>query len=501
MDWIHPLAQGWDAALTAHNLAFALAGCLFGTLIGILPGLGAAAAIAMLLPWVHALDATAALTLLAGVFFGVQRGAATRAILGPAPGTLTSAVTSIEGHPMARQGRAAVALTAAALGSGFAACVGLAFIAAVAPLLSALALGLEPADHVALMVLALVGAAVTAAGTRLKALAMVVLGLLLSLVGTDASSGAQRFSLGVPDLSGGIGFVVLAVGLFALSDVIHRLAQPGERSEVVAGEIGGLWPERKDAREAGPAVRRGAVIGSLRGLLPGASALGASRASYALEKRLAGEFGRFGKGDIRGVAGPEAAHSAAAQTSFLPVLVLGIPLNAVMAMVMGAMLIKGVQPVPPLIATHPQLWWALIVSMGLSQVMLVMINVPLLGLWIRLLKLPDRHVFAAITLLCCVGVYALRGSAFDVCLMSFFAAAGYFLRQLRCDLVPLLLGFVLGPRMEAQLHDALALSHGQWGTFVSEPLSAALLAAAALLLVWGLLPSSGRRLAFLHDAD
>ena len=502
MDGINSLALGLGVALTAHNLACAFAGCLLGTLSGVLPGLGAAAAIAMLLPWVHALDATAVLIVLAGVFCGVQHGGGIRAILGQVPGTSPSAVAALEGHPMARQGRAGAALAVAALGSWFAGCVGTAVIAGVAPLLSSLALGFAPADRFALVVLALTGAVVMASGSRLKSLAMTVLGLLLSMVGADALSGTQRLGLGVPELSGGISFVVIAVGLFALSDVIDQLAHPAGQHEAITRDVNGLWPGRKDAQEAAPAVLRGTALGALRGLLPGVAALRASWASYAMEKRLAGARGRFGKGDIRGVAGPESARSAGAQSSFIALLALGIPLNAVMALVMGALLIKGIQPGPQLIGSQPSLWWGLIASMGIAQTMLLMLNVPLIGVWIRLLTVPYRHVFAAVTLLCCIGVYALRGSAFDVGLMAGFAAAGYVLRQLGCDLVPLLLGFVLGPSMEGQLRGALALSQGDWGTFVSHPLSAGLLAAAALLLVAVLLPSTSReRDTAFHDAD
>lgn len=502
MDGMNSLATGLGVAFTAQNLACAFAGCLLGILSGVLPGLGAAAAIAMLLPWVHALDATPTLIVLAGVFCGVQHGGGIRAILGHVPGTSPSAVAALEGHPMALQGRAGAALAVAALGSWFAGCLGTAFIASVAPLLSTLALGFGPAEQFALMVLALIGAVVVASGSRLKSLAMAVLGLLLSMVGADALSGAQRLGFGVPELSGGISFVVLAVGLFALSDVIDQLAHPAGQHEAITRDVSGLWLSRKDAHEAGPAVLRGTALGLLMGLLPGVAALRASWASYAMEKRLAGARGRFGKGDLRGVAGPESARCAGAQTSFIALLALGIPLNAVMALLMGALLIKGAQPGPQLIGGQPLLWWGLIASMGIGQLMLLVLNVPLIGVWSRLLSLPYRHVFVPVTLLCCIGVYALRGSAFDVGLMAGFAAAGYALRQLGCDLVPLLLGFVLGPQMEGQLHGALALSQGEWSTFVSHPLSAGLLAAAALLLVAVFLPSTSReRRAAFHDAD
>ncbi len=500
MDWIDSLGSGLSVALTAQNLACAFAGCLLGTLTGVLPGLGAAAAIAMLLPWVHALDATAALILLAGVFCGVQHGGATRAIAAQASGLSLSAVTAIEGRPLALQGRAGVALAVAALGSWFAGCAGAAILAGVAPLLASLALGFAPADRFALMVLALISSVVLASGSQLKSLAMTVLGLLLSMVGADALSGTQRFSLGVPELDGGISFVVLAVGLFVLSDIVDQLARPAAPPETIIRDVNGLWPGRKDAQETGPAVLRGSALGALMGLLPGGGEWRAAAASYSMEKRLAGALGRFGKGDLRGVAGPESARSAAARTSFIPVLALGLPLNAVTALLMGAMLIKGVLPGPQLIASQPLLWWGLVASMGMAPLMLLMINVPLIGVWSRLLALPYRHVFAAVTLLCCVGVYALRGSAFDVYAMALVAAAGYVLRKLGCDLVPLLLGFVLGPRMEVELHGAL--SQGDWGTFVSHPISAGLLAAAALLLVAVFLPSTSReRRAVFHDVD
>jgi TctA family transporter len=502
MDWIHPLTLGLGVALTPQNLACAVAGGVLGLLIGVLPGLGVAAAIAMLLPSVHGLEATPALILLAGVYAGARYGGASAAILGHVPGPSSLAATAIEGHSMARQGRAGVALTVATLSSLFAAGVGTALIAGVAPLLSALALAFEPADAFALMTLGLIGAAVMAPGSLLKALAMAVLGLLLSQVGPDPSPGTQRFSLDLPGLSDGIGLAVLAIGLIGLGDIIRHLGQPAALREAVTDSVHARWPSRQDAQECGPAVLRGTALGALMGLLPGAGAWRASSASGSMEKKIAGARGRFGKGDVRGVAGPESAHSAGAQTSFIAVLALGLPLNAVMALMAGALLIQGLPPGPQLIASHPQLLWGLLGSMWVGQLVLAVVNLSLTGWWLRLLAVPYRHVFPVLTLLCCIGVYTLRGSSFDLYLVAFVAACGYAFHKLGCETAPLLLGFVLGPRMEDQLRGALRMSDGDWSLFLARPLSAALLVAAAGLLLAGLLPATRReRGAAFHDAD
>jgi len=501
MDWMNNLAMGFGVAFTVQNLAYAFAGCVLGTLIGVLPGLGPVATIAMLLPSIYSLDAAPALIMLAGIYYGAQYGGSTTAILINVPGESSSVVTAIEGYSMARTGRAGAALATAALGSFFAGCVGTAIIAGFAPLLSGVALQFGPAEYCSLMALGLVGAVVLASGSLLKALAMIVLGLLLSQVGTDLFTGTERFSLGMPEMSDGIGFVVIAMGIFGFGEIIGNLGQRAMSREVFTSKVQGLWPTREDFKAAWPAVLRGTGLGSLLGLLPGGGALLASFASYSIEKKLAGPQGRFGKGDIRGVAGPEAANNAGAQTSFIPMLTLGIPPNAVMALMVGAMTIKGIQPGPQVMTSNPELFWGLIVSMWIGNVMLVILNLPLIGIWIRLLTVPYRYLFPAITLFCCIGVYSLNNSPFDVLLTALFAAVGYAFIKLGCEPAPLLLGFILGPMLEENLRRALLLSRGDWTTFVTRPLSAGLLLVAALLLVVVLLPaiSREREAAFQDD--
>jgi TctA family transporter len=379
--------------------------------------------------------------------------------------------------------------------------VGTLILAAFAGPLTELAFKFGPAEYFSLMILGLIGAVVLASGSLLKALAMIVLGLLLSQVGTDLFTGTERFSLGMPEMSDGIGFVVIAMGIFGFGEIIGNLGQRAMSREVFTSKVQGLWPTREDFKAAWPAVLRGTGLGSLLGLLPGGGALLASFASYSIEKKLAGPQGRFGKGDIRGVAGPEAANNAGAQTSFIPMLTLGIPPNAVMALMVGAMTIKGIQPGPQVMTSNPELFWGLIVSMWIGNVMLVILNLPLIGIWIRLLTVPYRYLFPAITLFCCIGVYSLNNSPFDVLLTALFAAVGYAFIKLGCEPAPLLLGFILGPMLEENLRRALLLSRGDWTTFVTRPLSAGLLLVAALLLVVVLLPaiSREREAAFQDD--
>ena len=502
MDLLHNLGIGFGVAFTLQNLLYAFFGAMLGTLIGVLPGIGPVATIAMLLPSTYALDATPALIMLAGIYYGAQYGGSTTAILINVPGESSSVVTAIDGYQMARQGRAGAALATAALGSFFAGCVGTVIIAAFAPPLTELAFKFGPAEYFSLMVLGLIGAVVLASGSLLKAIAMIILGLLLAQVNTDVISGTARYSFDVPELTDGIGFVVIAMGVFGFGEIISNLGRPAEHREVFTKEVKGLWPNRRDFLEAWPSVLRGTALGSILGVLPGGGALLASFASYTVEKKVTRNPRiPFGKGAIQGVAGPESANNAGAQTSFIPMLTLGIPPNAVMALMVGAMTIKGIQPGPQVMTSNPQLFWGLIASMWVGNLMLVILNLPLIGMWIKLLTVPYRFLFPAITLFCCIGVYTLNNSTFDVYMTALFALIGYLFYKLGVEPAPLLLGFVLGPMMEENLRRALLLSRGDWTTFVTRPLSSGLLIAAALLIVIVSLPSISKRreVAFAED--
>ena len=483
MDMIDNIWLGLQTAMTLQNLAYAFLGCLLGTLIGVLPGLGSVTTIAMLLPSIYALDATPALVMLAGIYYGSQYGGSTTAILINVPGESASVVTAIDGYKMARNGRAGPALAAAGLGSFFAGSVATLVIAAFAPPLTELAFKFGPAEYFSLMVLGLIGAVVLASGSLVKAVAMILLGLLLGQINTDVISGVPRYSFDIPELTDGINIVALAMGLFGFGEIIANLGRPAEHREVFTKDVKGLWPTREDFRAAAPAVLRGTALGSVLGVLPGGGSLLSSFAAYTLEKKVARDASQFGKGDIRGVAGPESANNAGAQTSFIPMLTLGIPPNAVMALMVGAMTIKGIQPGPQVMTSNPELFWGLIASMWIGNLMLVILNLPLIGLWIKLLTVPYRFLFPAIAVFCCIGAYSVNNNNFDVFMVALFSAAGYVFYRLRCEPAPLLLGFILGPMMEENLRRALLLSRGDWSTFAERPLSAGLLIAAAVLLV------------------
>ncbi|HEX5684119.1 MAG TPA: tripartite tricarboxylate transporter permease [Ideonella sp.] len=504
MDLIHNLGLGFQTAFTLTNILYAFGGALLGTLIGVLPGLGPVATIAMLLPSIYALDATPALIMLAGIYYGAQYGGSTTAILINVPGESSSVVTAIDGYQMARKGRAGAALAAAGLGSFFAGCVGTVIIAAFAPPLTELAFQFGPAEYFSLMTLGLIGAVVLGSGSLVKAIAMILLGLLLGQINTDVISGVPRYSFDIAELTDGIAFVTIAMGVFGFGEIIANLGRPAEHREVFTKHVTGLWPTRQDFKDAFPAVLRGTTLGSMLGVLPGGGALLASFAAYTVEKKMKGRPGEvaFGKGNIRGVAGPEAANNAGAQTSFIPMLTLGIPPNAVMALMVGAMTIKGIQPGPQVMTSNPELFWGLIASMWIGNLILVVLNLPLIGIWIKLLTVPYRHLFPAILVFCCIGLYTLNNNNFDVYVAAGFGLVGYLFYKLGCEPAPLLLGFILGPMMEENLRRALLLSRGDWSAFVTRPLSAGLLLAALAMIVVVMLPSikSKREEAF-QDAD
>ncbi|MGA0611769.1 tripartite tricarboxylate transporter permease [Caldimonas sp. KR1-144] len=501
MELLNNLALGFQTAFTAINLLYALFGCLLGTLIGVLPGLGPVATIAMLLPSIYSLDATPALIMLAGIYYGAQYGGSTTAILINVPGESSSVVTAIDGYQMARQGRAGAALAAAGLGSFFAGCVGTLIVAGFAPPLTELAFKFGPAEYFSLMVLGLIGAVVLASGSLIKAIAMIILGLLVGQINTDVISGVPRYSFDIPELTDGISFVAIAMGVFGFGEIIANLGRPAEHREVFTKDVKGLWPTKQDFKQAAPAVLRGTALGSILGVLPGGGALLAAFAAYTVEKKVAGSSGRFGKGDIRGVAGPESANNAGAQTSFIPMLTLGIPPNAVMALMVGAMTIKGIQPGPQVMTSNPELFWGLIASMWIGNLMLVVLNLPLIGIWIKLLTVPYRFLFPAILTFCCIGLYTLNNNNFDVYMAAGMGVIGYIFYKLHCEPAPLLLGFILGPMMEENLRRALLLSRGEWSTFVTRPLSLGLLLAAAALIVIVMLPAvkSKREEAFQEE--
>jgi putative tricarboxylic transport membrane protein len=482
VDLISHLALGFGVALTPVNLLYALIGALVGTLIGVLPGIGPVATIAMLLPTTYALQPVSALIMLAGIYYGAQYGGSTTSILLNMPGETSSAVTCLDGYQMARKGQAGAALAVAALGSFFAGCVATVFVATVAIPLSELALKFGPAEYCSLMILGLIGAVVLAHGSLLKAIAMVVLGLLLGLVGTDVNSGAARFAFGVPELIDGLGVVSVAMGLFGFAEILTNL-ETSEKRELITAKISSLWLTKQQFKEAWPAVLRGTGIGSILGLLPGGGAMLASFGAYALEKKMAKDPSRFGKGAIQGVAGPESANNAGAQTSFIPLLTLGIPENAVMALMVGAMTIHNIQPGPQVMTSNPGLFWGLVVSMWVGNLMLVVLNLPLIGIWIKLLTVPYRVLYPAILLFCAIGVYSISNASFDVAQTAVFGALGLVFFKLECEPAPLLLGFVLGPMMEENLRRAMLLSRGDPTVFFTRPISLGMLIAAAALLL------------------
>ena len=482
MDLFANLATGFSVALTATNLLYAFFGVLLGTLIGVLPGIGPVPTIAMLLPITYALPPVSALIMLAGIYYGAQYGGSTTAILVNLPGESSSVVTCIDGYQMARKGRAGTALAVAAIGSFIAGTFATLVVAAFAPPLAEVALKFGPAEYFSLMVLGLIAAVVLASGSLVKAIGMIVLGLLLGLIGTDVNSGLQRFSFGVPELSDGIGFVVIAMGLFGFAEIIVNL-EHREAREVFTSKVSGLWLKWHDFKQAFPAMVRGTLLGSGLGILPGGGALLSSFASYTLEKKLTKRPAEFGKGAIEGVAGPESANNAGAQTSFIPLLTLGIPPNAVMALMVGAMTIHSIQPGPQVMTSNPQLFWGLIASMWIGNLMLVVLNLPMIGIWVKLLQVPYRLLYPAILVFCCIGVYSLQNNVFDVLMTAVFGLLGWIFVKLECEPAPLLLGFILGPLMEENLRRALLLSRGDATVFVTRPLSATLLGIAAVLLL------------------
>jgi TctA family transporter len=500
MDLLSNLSLGFETAFTLQNLAYCFIGCVLGTLIGVLPGLGPIATIAMLLPATYALPPIAALIMLAGIYYGAQYGGSTTAILINIPGESSSVVTAIDGYQMARNGRAGVALFTAGMGSFFAGCVATLVLAAFAAPLSELAFKFGPAEYFSLMVLGLIGAVVLASGSLMKAIAMIVLGLLLGLVGTDVNSGTARYSFDIPQLTDGLGFVAVAMGLFGFAEIMLNLEQKEER-ETFLKKVTNLWPSKTDFKRMIAPILRGTLLGSILGILPGGGAALASFGAYSLEKKVSKYSAEFGKGAIEGVAAPESANNAAAQTSFIPLLTLGIPPNAVMALMVGAMTIHNIQPGPQVMTSNPALFWGLIASMWIGNLMLIILNLPMIGVWVKLLTIPYRHLYPAILVFCCIGVYSVNNTTFDIYLTAAFGIVGYLFNKLECEAPPLLLGFVLGPMMEENFRRALLLSRGDFTVFVTRPLSASLLFVALILVALVSVPAfkKTREEAFVED--
>ena len=491
MEFLANIGLGFSTALSVANVLYCFLGALLGTAIGVLPGLGPVATIAMLLPMTFGLEPVTALIMLAGIFYGAQYGSSTTAILINLPGEASSVVTALDGYRLARQGRAGTALAVAALGSFFAGTVAALIIALFAPVLAAVALSFGPHEYFSLMVLGLVASVAIASGSVEKSLAMILLGVLLGLVGQDSQTGVGRLTFGMTDLLDGVEFVAIAMGLFGLAEIVQNLENPAERNSSVA-RIGGLRLSPLEFRQMRGPVLRGTAIGSILGILPGGGATIGAFAAYMAEKRLSRTPERFGQGAIEGVAAPEAANNAGAQTSFIPLLTLGIPANATMAMMTGALILHGVTPGPNIISGEPTLFWGLIASMWVGNLMLLVLNLPLIGVWVRMLSVPYRVLFPLIVALSCIGVYTVSNSTFDVMMMVAFGALGYLFFKLQCQPTPLLLGLVLGPMLEENLRRAMLTGRGDPTVFLTRPISAGLLVLAVICLAAMILPAVRR---------
>ncbi len=493
MDLLDNLALGFSEALQWHNILFCLLGVALGTAVGVLPGIGPTATIALLIPITFGFDdPISALIMLAGVYYGAQYGGSTTAILLNLPGESSAAVTAIDGHQMARAGRAGVALAVAALGSFAAGTVATVVLAVAAPPLARAALSFGAAEYFSLVVLGLIASIALASGSTLKALAMIVLGLLLGTVGQDLYTGTPRFTFGVRELYQGLSFVAVAVGVFGIAEILRNLHDPRTRTRMVS-RVSNLWPSRAELRRIVAPVARATGLGSLLGVLPGGGHVLASYASYAVEKRISRTPGEFGHGAIEGVAGPESANNAAAQTSFIPLLTLGLPAHPVMALMVSAFIIQGITPGPDVMTDQPALFWGLIASMWIGNILLVLLNLPLIGLWVRMLSVPYSVLFPVIVVFACIGTYSLGQNPWDVLAMAVFGVLGFVLVRCGCEPAPLLLGFVLGPLLEENLRRALLISRGDPTVFLTRPISAVLLALAAAALVVAVLPAIRRK--------
>ncbi len=488
MELLANLSIGLETAFTINNLLFCLIGVFLGTAIGVLPGLGPTATIAMLLPITFGLPPVSSLIMLSGIYYGAQYGGSTTAILVNLPGESSSVVTALDGYQMARQGKAGKALATAAIGSFVAGTFATVLLALFAPPLADIALQFGAAEYFSLMVVGLVASVVLASGSLLQAFGMIVLGLLMGMAGTDVNSGLERYTFDSPFMAEGINFVILAMGMFGLGEIIKNLEEEHLRSAMVS-KVEGLLPNKNDLKRMAWPIIRGTGLGSLLGILPGGGAMLASFASYSIEKKISKTPEQFGKGAIEGVAGPESANNAGAQTSFIPLLTFGIPSNPVMALMIGAMIIQGITPGPAVMTEQPALFWGIIVSMWIGNMFLVVLNLPLIGIWVKMISVPYHFLYPMILVFCCIGVFSLGNKLFDVYLLAGFGVLGYIFSKLKCEPAPLLLGFILGPMMEEYLRRALLLSRGDFSVLVTRPISATMLAIAVIALIVVFLPS------------
>ncbi|MGV6873450.1 tripartite tricarboxylate transporter permease [Pseudochelatococcus sp. B33] len=488
MDIFSNLALGFAVAFSPANLLYCLIGVLLGTFIGVLPGVGPLVTIAVLLPLTFGLPPDGALIMLAGIYYGAAYGGSTTAILLNLPGESSSVMTCIDGYQMARKGRAGAALAIAAIGSFVAGCFGTALIAFAGPPLTAIALDFGAADYFSLMLMAVVFTAVLTQGSLSKSVATALLGILVGLAGSDVNSGVRRFTFGAYELVEGIDFAIVAMGLFAITEVVKNLELSAVQ-EVGTAKITSLMPNRREMREASLPILRGTLVGTFFGILPGAGQTVSSFAAYMVEKKVARDPSIFGKGAVAGLASPEAANNAAAQTSFIPTLSLGIPGSATMALMLGALMIQGISPGPQIMTQHPALFWGLIASMWIGNLMLVVLNLPLVGLWVSMLRLPYRWLFPAILVFCCIGVYSINYSTLDIYLIALFGIGGYIFLKLNCEVTPFILGFVLGPMIEENFRRALLLSKGDLTTFITSPISAGMLLLTLTVIVAMIFPA------------
>jgi putative tricarboxylic transport membrane protein len=492
-DLLQNLLLGFSVALTLQNLMYCFAGVFLGTLIGVLPGIGSLATMAMLLPLTFFLPPISALIMLAGIYYGSDYGGSTTAILVNLPGEGSSVVTLLDGHPMAQQGRAGPALAIASIGSFTAGCISTLLIALVGPPLASVALSFGSPEYFSLMLMALVCAAVVGSGSLLKSLAMVTAGLLIGIVGTDVSSGRSRFTFGIVELTDGVGIAVVAMGVFGLTEIIKNLGGPEMTQTILRGKIKGLMPRWEDLKISLGPILRGTSIGAIYGPLPGLGATISSFTSYMVEKKLAKDPSRFGKGAIEGVAGPESANNACAQTTFVPMLTLGIPGSASMALLLSTMIVHGITPGPQVMTSRPDLFWGLIASMWIGNGMLLMLNLPMIGIWVKLLQVPYRLLFPIIMTMMGIGIYSLNSSGTDVLLMALFGFVGYILVKLGCSFPPLILAMVLGPLMEENLRRSMQLSDGDPSVFFTRPISGGFMIATVVLLLLFIVPAFRRK--------
>lgn len=486
MEILTGFGHGLMVALQPENLLYCFLGVSLGTFIGVLPGIGSMAAIAMILPLTFYLDPTSALVMIAGVYYGAEYGGSVASILMNIPGTPSSSITCIDGYPMARQGRAGVALFASAIASFGGGMIGMVVMAVLAPVLAELALNFGPTEYFAVILLGLVAASAVSNGAPVKGVAMVVAGLMLGTVGVDITTGAERFTLGVPELRDGVSLVIVAMGLFGVGELIVSIkanASGAHRNEI---DYRQFYPSRAEWKAMAGPILRGGGIGSFFGALPGTGQTVASAVAYAVEKKVSPNRARFGKGAVEGVAVPESANNSATQTAFIPTLTLGVPGSASMALVIGALMIHGIVPGPRLLVDHADLFWGLVASFLIGNVLLLILNIPLIGLWVKLLQIPYRYMYPTIIVLICLGVYSLNNNVFDVWMTLVFGWAGYLMRLFRFEPAPLLIGFVLGPMMEEQLRRAMLLSRGDASVFFTRPISGTLIAVTVVLLVWSI---------------